>query len=268
MDSLQTLFSKLSMNKVHIEIVPNRMNELSVFKTVSPKTEFTEFDDVLSVFKSIRKHHTIPVPQPKFVEGKQSTNTPVEPSFIATPQQSFLASFFHAYGFSQDITLFLNDASLLQKLSKLQTMIMDALDISLVKKLKYTDCDIRAGFTIDGFGVDLSNFVPLATYVSHLKQTNTAIKINDAYEFITVNTSDSYVDIEDTAVTYHETGLYARKLSIVQSRYKNLKQLLVKDLKHIAQILTISTTKTVDGKKISLHKQELLSEIEAKVSFT
>jgi len=227
------------------------MNEHSVFEAVSLQTDFSDFDDILTMYKGIKK---------------SSATTTITTSMAYTPTvyEMFQTMFFQIYKFDTDIALFVNDASLPHKLEKSRCMVMDTLDKTLLRKLKLIDTEIQECFEVPA----KQNLVPLLTYSSYLKKMNTVYVVDDVVKFITVSTDDSFVDVSGFTVTYNDKGFYSRKVSTIKSRYENLKKLLVKDLKDIAFMLDIPTTKTIDGKKTSLHKQELLSEIEAKVSFT
>ena len=75
---------------------------------------------------------------------------------------------------------------------------------------------------------------------------------------------DSYVIAytDKTLWSSMPTGFMEAKQSFYAKTLKNLKKVLVKDLKDVANHLNIALTKTVDGKKVSLHKEELVAAIQ------
>ena len=260
--NLQSIFARLSVNKVKIDIRPNDLNELSVFKSVQTKTDFDEFDDILTVFKGMKRQP----PQPSLpIAPPPPPPLRMPPPLAAIPnnKDTLLCHLFQTFGYDESITLFMT-GDVGHKLSKLTNEFVASLDKKVLKSLKLSEDDIKSRLAT-GEGM-----MDVITYMAHATQKNVAVKTK-AWEFVTVsNDHDAFIELwmDGNIESSMSAGFMNFKLRVFKQSVENLKKMLVKDLKTIANHLNIQCTTSVDGKKVSLHKQDIVTAIETKLTST
>jgi hypothetical protein len=142
-----------------------------------------------------------------------------------------------------------------------------------LKTTKKTIDEIRS--LIDN--ADRKEYEPLLVYFGRLLKKNVCFRLDDTVCSVKVSDDNMYLNITECKdekqgmkqwIQVDECHGFDTALdTIVKSkveRYKNiqnLKKILVKDLKIIAEDLGIELFKVVDGKKISLLKEELVDKI-------
>lgn len=269
MDNLMNILSKLCVNKVNIDIKPNDMHELSVFNAVLAKTDFDQFDDILSIFKSMKRPQTTPSVQqlqPPKPQHPTPMKPPVREHVRIHANDIFLSNLLQHFGYDDTITLFMthNDDGFHSKLNKAKLSFLSTLDKKLLKTMKCSEEDMQK--TIAHPLQDGGHM--LVQYMTCAKKMNAALKEDGEWKFFTECTdSNMFIKIDTNAFSTEE-GFMVFKITVIKDMSKNLKRLLVKDLKDIAHHLEILTHTIVDGKKIPLHKQELIDAIERKLTST
>lgn len=270
---LDTLLKSLGPNKITIPIHRNDACELHVYKLQNTKANsvFDDMEDLLITFRGNRSTGT-----PKNATTSRNNNTAKQNIGVANDQ------LLNAIACQVDPSLTLySGQELAKKLEVFRNMLHDNLD-------NFHDAYKKVGFkkykmTVEDVKECIKNpnredSAPLFVYIAHLLQCNVVVDAtNEAYTY----PNDRFMKIHKTSYggyefEMHETG-FAQAYHTLQSKVatdvckdlseQKLKNMLVKDLVEVATKLKIPTTKVgEDGKKKSLLKAELLTEIERHIA--
>lgn len=266
---LDTLLKSLGPNKINIPIHRNDACELHVYKlqNTSVYRVFDEMEDLLQAYRGGKTNGT----------PKQSVSSRGTKNANNVPDQLLQAI---ACQVDPSLTLY-SGMDLQKKLDTFRTMLCDNLD-------NFHDAYKKVGFkkykmTLEEVkecikNPSRENAAPLFVYISHLLQCNVIV---DGHHDVFTFPNDRYMKVTKTSYGGYEFEMHESGFSVEYQHHQThvandvckdiseqkLKNMLVKDLVEVANKLNISTAKVgEDGKKKSLLKAELLSEIQRHIA--
>jgi hypothetical protein len=265
---MENIIKALTDNKVTVELKTNKLNEMYVLGDVGEKEDkFAGFPDLVTEYRNKGPAALQQRPRNGVLHSTQ-----VKP--CAVPLQD---PFMYIVASYVDNTLtLLKPEDINKKVSEFKQTLADNLTntTDAYKKLKLKsivkDVDVLKSEILSN---DRTQYDMIGSYLSKLFKRNIIISRTGSVKqtFINVDTDDGYLEIGDTSFIIKETGFKDAAIALVKQRFnienkEKLKKLLVKDLKTIAGDLNIPTYKTIDNKKISLLKEELVEKISSVIT--
>lgn len=267
----------LGPNKVTVEIKTNFMNETDVFQSTVKSDEFQRafenFPNIFGTFKNMKHNAPFPIPHRKNAPAPLS---PPAKAVIADPLMYQIAAYIDktvALFKIEDINKKVDEFR--ETLGANLTNHVNAFKNMKLKSLKISLDDIR-----DSLSAARNTPYPMLMYVSKLIKTNIVIRSKDnvilhavEYHDNESEAQDKYLALCEVIEESPEAPELSHGFNEVVGRVKaekldgmseqKLKKMLVKELKTLATHLGLQTSKTVDGKRVSLLKDELVAVIVA-----
>lgn len=272
--SIEHILKNLGSNKVTVDISTNKMNEMSVFQKEEIPSQFVQLDNLLDFYKTMtssmpRRQIT---PKQQF-PPKQQTPTRVEyktsKAVISDPFMYVIASYI-----DKTLSLFkIEDVN--KKVEEFKKQLSDNLinhnDAYRKMKLKTLGIeldDLQQQILSSSRKEKKSTLI----YVSKFLKKNIVWNgISEKPEIIKYDEEDDNyvllkVDSSEDRDGFRNILNQELKGKVNNLSQQNLKKMLVKDLKIIAQDFKIDLFKIVDGKKTTLLKEELVEKISAVIN--
>jgi hypothetical protein len=274
---MENIIKALTDNKVTVELKTNKLNEMYVLGDVREKEDkFAGFPDLVTEYRNRGPAALQQRPRNGVLHSTQVKPCAVpraQPECAVPLQDPFM--YIVASYVDNTLTL-LKPEDINKKVSEFKQTLADNLTntTDAYKKLKLKsivkDVDVLKSEILSN---DRTQYDTIGSYLSKLFKRNIIISKTGSVKqtFINVDTDDGYLEIGDRSFIIKETGFKDATIALVKQRFnienkEKLKKLLVKDLKTIAGDLNIPTYKTIDNKKISLLKEELVEKISSVIT--
>lgn len=244
---MEFIKQNLQANKVTLDIKTNEFEEK--YEYVTPKNRFDEIENIIDIFKAISRQK----PQQ---QHPPTTNKPVKDPIL----YAILIHLDPTLELVSDKHIFIN---------KFKTELKDKINNYLEKLKKFGVTKESALAAID----ELENRDSLLYYLSILLDMNVAIKTDndiDIYEIgkltcLLINPTTHASQTIDLLECRNQKYDARKTFHINENTMGKLNDMLVKDLKSLADELGVITYKTEDCKRKNLLKAELKDVIKVKL---
>lgn len=280
------LVKSLMNNKVHIDIVTNEMNELSILhacqvKEDVHKTWFRDHDDLMSIYKSGKRKlerkcgggkavangealaDTLRQQDAKILSNNKGTQSTVCETDVSKASLPWMFHVLVHVAKTHDLSLFstgLSDMDLRLRMQRVCTNVVSS-HVDALKHLKITSESLHADLD-KSLSSDVMN-VELVEILARLCRTNVVTQGEKSFRIICMDVAcDEFVLVNVTTIQGNDIVQRSGFKSFIREK---LKTCLLKDIKTLATDLGVPLSKLSEGKRSVLNKAELTTLIENKL---